>query len=465
MTSVDGSKSLQVASDKGSEFECDPCGYENMKIEAKFYCYQCNDYLCSSCKSAHQKLSVSRNHHVVFGSSMPRKETSKTEIHSHTVGVKCSCNGKDVTIYCKAHKEVICVDCQKLKHRKCKSSSIDEAYAEAEPPNKEQILEEVQELKGNVEELRDSRSKDMETLEIQTSECRRNVKEFKKKLVEQIEKLEETTLSEVADYDNKQRKDIEQHIDTCSTALIKLNSDCQLFESTTTAEKRLTFIHNLQLSKTIEYVHDALKDMRNEVVEPNISFEDDQTVLREGIKSLGTVRTTGLKDSRPVIADMTVKSTTRVNVKDPSDSWDPYLTGSLFMPSGELVLCDKTNAIKVLNIDLTLKEQIKIPTQPWDIAVMSHDEVVISLPNTKSLTFLKVYSKLQIGSSIQLDQVCRGVAVSNGSIYVSCDNGEVRILDRAGNQLKNVYSTLKFSLPFYRRDRASLNYSISILLV
>ena len=36
-----------------------------------------------------------------------------------------------------------------------------------------------------------------------------------------------------------------------------------------------------------------------------------------------------------------------------------------------------------------------------------------------------------------------------GSIFVSFDNGEVRILDRAGNQLKNIYSSLRFSLPYY----------------
>ena len=120
------------------------------------------------------------------------------------------------------------------------------------------------------------------------------------------------------------------------------------------------------------------------------------------------------------------------------------------MPSGELVLCDEKNqSVKVINIDFTLKDQTKLAYYPWDIDIMADDEVVISLPGSKSLTIVKVLPKLQLGSSIQLDQAYRGVAVDGGSIFVSFQNGEVRILDRAGHQLKNIYSSLKFSAPHY----------------
>ena len=120
------------------------------------------------------------------------------------------------------------------------------------------------------------------------------------------------------------------------------------------------------------------------------------------------------------------------------------------MPSGELVLCDYNNrVVKVLNPDFTLKEQVQVPSGPWYIDIMSNDEVIITLPYTASLSFLKMHPKLQTGSSIQLDQDCRGVAASSGSIYVSFYTGEVRILDRAGNQQKNIYSSLKFNVPYY----------------
>ena len=153
---------------------------------------------------------------------------------------------------------------------------------------------------------------------------------------------------------------------------------------------------------------------------------------------------------RPVIADMSVKLSRRVGFQDSSDSSDPLISGSVFMPNGELVLCDWNNeSIKVFSIDFILKEQTKLASKPWDIDITTDDEVVISFPYSKSLMFLKVSPRLRLGSSIKLDQECRGVAVDDGSIFVSFSSGEVRILDRAGNQLKNIYNSLNFSRPYY----------------
>ena len=213
MASVDGSKSLQKSSDESSEFECGPCSYDDKKKDAIVYCIECDDYLCSSCKSTHRKLPVTRNHKVVSGSAMPRKSSSYTGLRSQNSFVKCSCNGKDATIYCEEHNEVIYVDCQRLKHRTCQTMSIDAACKHVKLPSTERSLKTVQGLKEKVEKLKADRNSDNEELEIQSSECRRKIKEFSQNLKQQIEKLEKTTLNEVANYDKEQRQKIEQHID------------------------------------------------------------------------------------------------------------------------------------------------------------------------------------------------------------------------------------------------------------
>ena len=448
MASVDGSKSEQASSDEGHGFECDPCKYDDDRKEAVSFCIECDEYLCSTCSSTHKKLSVSRNHQVVTGSAMPRKDVVKAADTSQRVAVKCSCNCKNVTIYCKEHNEIICDDCQRLKHRTCQTMPIGQASKQVELPRKEDTLSNFNKLKDSVESLKTKRNEDNETLEIQSSECRRKIKDFSQRLREKIEKLEKAALDEVVDHETKHRKEIEQHIDTCTTAITKLEIDYQLFESTAT-EDNLLFIRNLQLKKTMEHVEQALQDMEREVTKPCIDFEGDTSILSDA-KSLGYVNTT-MSTSRPVIADMSVKSTRKVDVKDPSDRYEPTISGSVFMPNGELMLCDVSGntSVKQFSTDFAFKEQIKLASQPWDIDIVADNEVVVSLPFSKSLTFLKVSPKLQQGSSIQLDQACRGVAVDVGSIFVSFDNGEVRSFDRAGNQLKNLYSLQKFKLPYY----------------
>ena len=454
MASIDGSKSVFESSDDGSTFVCSPCNYEGVKKEAKFYCPQCQDYLCDSCKSAHQKMSASRNHKVVSGSAIPRKQANKS-----TEGIKgkvqCPCSGKDIAIYCKDHKKVMCVDCKTLNHRNCKTSTVDEACGDLSTTDINETKERMIVIKTKLKTLRQSRNENAENLTIQAAECRDKVEEFQGQLIQKIEELTNTAFDDIANCDREQRQAIEQHINTCSTALNRMEIDYKPFEEAVTARIHpRIFIHNLKLKKTLEQIDNILQDIDNEAKAPVMSFEFDDTLQMTNVQSLGVVRSTSTipKEPGPVIADMKIKSIEKVDVKFPADQNTPVIkiNGSLFLPNGELILCDGTNiSIKVLNADFTQKEQLKLSSYPWDLSLTENDEIVITQPNTKQLIFMKVVPKLQIGSSTSLDQTCYGVAVHNGLIYVSFSNGEIRILDRTGQQQRNVYSGFSFKLPHY----------------
>ena len=453
MASVDGSKSVYESSDDGSTFECSPCDYEGIKIEAKFYCPPCQDYLCDSCKSAHQKISATRRHKVVSGSEMPRKQENKPN-EGIKGEVQCPCSGKGITIYCKDHNEVMCVDCKTIKHRNCRTSTVDEACGDLVTTDINETKERMNALKTKLDTLRQRRNEDAGNLTVQAAECRDRVEEIKGELIQKIQELTNTALTDVANCDREQRQTIEQHINTCSTALNRMEIDYKPFEEAVTARIHpRIFIHNLKLKKTLEQIDNILQDIDKEAKTPGISFEFDETLKMTNVQSLGVVRSTSTipKESRPVIADMEIKSIEKVNVKFPADLTTPYITGSVFLPNGELILCDCSinSSVKVLNADFTQKEQLKLSSYPWDLCLMETDEIVITQPKTKQLLFMKVIPKLQIGSSTSLDQTCYGVAVHNGLVYVSFDNGEIRILDRTGQQKRNVYSGFSFKRPKY----------------
>ena len=44
---------------------CEPCKYEDLDVEAPFYCQDCDDNLCEDCKNAHKKIKVTRTHIVL----------------------------------------------------------------------------------------------------------------------------------------------------------------------------------------------------------------------------------------------------------------------------------------------------------------------------------------------------------------------------------------------------------------
>ena len=482
MASIDGSKSVFESSDDGSIFDCTPCNYEGVEKEAKFYCPQCQDYLCDSCKSAHQKMSASRNHKVVSGSAIPRKQENKSN-----EGIKgkvlCPCSGKDIEIYCKDHNEVMCLDCKTLKHRNCTTSTVDEACGDLVTTDINETKERMNALKTKLEILRYSRNEDAENLTVQAAECRDKVEELKAELIQKIQELTNTALTDITNCDRELRQTIEQHISTCSIALNRMEIDYNPFEEAVTARiNSRIFIHNLHLKKTLGQIDNILQDIDKEAKAPGISFEFDETLNMTNVQSLGVVRSTSTlpkefgpviaetlkmtnvqslgvvrststtaKETRPTIADMKIKSIEKVDVKFPADQTIPLINGSLFLPNSDLILCDNSinSSVKVLNADFTQKEQLKLPSEPWDLCLMENDEIVITQPKTKQLLFMKIVPKLQIGSSTSLDQTCRGVAVHNGLIYVSFSNGEIRILDRTGQQQRNVYSVFSFKHPHY----------------
>ena len=303
-------------------------------------------------------------------------------------------------------------------------------------------------LKSKLEKLQQRRNEDEEIL---SAECRDTVDEFKQDLIKKIVALAVTALDDLAKCDIEQRLAIKQHVHTCNTALSRMELHYKLFEEAVIAcINPLIFVHNLQLENTLEQVDSILQDLGKEVKEPDIAFVLNETLRMSDVKSLGVVRSTSMTDTRPVIADTKIESVEQIDVKFQGDQSELCITGSLFMPNGEFILCDYNNSsVKVLKSDFTQKDHIKLSRTPYDLCLIENDGIVISQPDAKSLLFMKVAPKLQTGSSITLDQSCFGVTVRDGLIYVSYLNGEIRILDRTGQPQTNVYSGFSFKDPYY----------------
>lgn len=94
-----------------------------------------------------------------------------------------------------------------------------------------------------------------------------------------------------------------------------------------------------------------------------------------------------------------------------------------------------------------MKDQISVRSQPFAISTTSHNEVIVSLTGSHVLVFLTVSPKLQLVSSLQLDQECTGVAVCDGCIYVWFLAGKVKMMARNGNQMKYLYDDFEFGSP------------------
>lgn len=56
--------------------ECQPCFEQNRNSSAEYWCNECEEALCHSCKSQHKSFKVSKNHNVSKLSSLSIKMSS-----------------------------------------------------------------------------------------------------------------------------------------------------------------------------------------------------------------------------------------------------------------------------------------------------------------------------------------------------------------------------------------------------
>ena len=180
------------------------------------------------------------------------------------------------------------------------------------------------------------------------------------------------------------------------------------------------------------------EEITKEVYQPHISFECNPAIAIAGDQDLGTVKChTTRTPQQKGFDEMSVTARNQVNVEVPSDAGDVGITGSAFLPSGQLILCDYDSAkLKLLDENLQMKESIDVPEAPWDIAVVNQHQVIVTFPMQRYLQFIQVTPSLALGHTVDLGMECYGVTVSRESIYISFSEsgGEIGIYDLTGKK-------------------------------
>ena len=438
MDSVDGAKGVHVSSDESFAIDCDPCKYNQISKKAAAYCQECEEYLCEPCRTVHGKLKSTRSHKLLSGEMMPPKRSADKITVLDTV--LCSCLKNEVSVYCKEHCSLICVNCGYIHHRRCHTSDIGDVSKDFDVDSTEETIDNMNELNETITSLAESRQDDLNNLTLEVKDCRDRAKQFREKLSIQLESMEAKTLSEIDILETQERKTITQQLDTCKAARNSLDTDRRnLILAKERNDRQRIFVYNIQLSQSVKSLTTITEEITKEVHQPHISFECNPAITIVGDQDLGTVkRHTTRTSQQKGFDEMSVTARNQVNVKVPSDARDAGITGSAFLPSGELILCDQNNKkLKLLDENLQMKESIDVPERPWDIAVVNQHQVIVTFPRQRYLQFIQVRPSLALGHTVDLGMQCWGVTVSRESIYISFSEsggGKIGIYDLTGKK-------------------------------
>ena len=96
------------------------CGNCEEKRPLKFYCFDCNTFLCEKCAGAHSKSKLFKGHHV---KEIGKFESSDVQDYAQKSSV-CKKHNDELRFYCENCNICICRDCAILEHRDDRKHNI-----------------------------------------------------------------------------------------------------------------------------------------------------------------------------------------------------------------------------------------------------------------------------------------------------------------------------------------------------
>ena len=96
------------------------CGNCEEKKPLKFYCFDCNTFLCEECAGAHSKWKLFKGHHV---KEIGKFESSDVQDYARKSNV-CKQHKDELRFYCESCNICICRDCAILEHRDDRNHNI-----------------------------------------------------------------------------------------------------------------------------------------------------------------------------------------------------------------------------------------------------------------------------------------------------------------------------------------------------
>ena len=315
MASVDGSRSLQAASDELFDHVCDPCGNEGTVIEAKQYCGVCSEFLCDPCVKHHRKLQITKNHKIVPAHTVSARSSRRISLY-------CGCkNNREPEYHCENHDDVICSPCKDIKHYQCKTIPIQQKSSGYKSSQIDALLVKSKYLKEKYDRLKQKCSTNKNELGRSKDICQNEMKAFRKELNDFLDRLEQKMLKELSDIEDEKRRQIDEQIATLTNALQMLDADYKILaKAKADGRNQIMFTAEVQISKTIRDCESRLADLTKDITELILSFEKNKKLedVLTDVKSFGTINKTEKKygqGEKIVLLGKHVQSRREVNVK------------------------------------------------------------------------------------------------------------------------------------------------------
>ncbi|XP_060586180.1 uncharacterized protein LOC132741929 [Ruditapes philippinarum] len=429
---------------------CQPCKRGNENVKATHFCSECSECICSVCVTHHSRNKWTCNHTVttINVEGKPKQDDVGCDFPT-----RCELHHKKQFKYICIYHNILC--CSKCVieggHRAC--SDVKSLTEFGKSDEYEKLLQKVKNFTCRV-------IKDCEILKQEQLKCKSNMADIRTCVIKSTDELEKEMMKVLSKGFNMQRAPI---LETINVFNEKASTAVQQFDEIETrtrynamclnqVEKRNNVSINMavicEIQRRIDSEEKIVKDITTTLVNspPNIKIdlEPVTTQLSETLHDV-CLRLSSEKCTlvcpwrlrRPIIRK-------RIHKKE-------TINDMVFLHNGNVVIADKSTSLVMLESSLINITKVEIPSQATSVAEYYHNNVVVSLPATKSLAFVKFSGN---GDNVEIMEIEKVV-----TCLASCDvndNRMVFVYDQENHEishqvvqssLSKEFKTFAFNLP------------------
>ncbi|XP_060606688.1 E3 ubiquitin-protein ligase TRIM71-like [Ruditapes philippinarum] len=412
------------SSDELFDFSCTPCNKKDKNSEAVKYCVDCQEYLCENCVDNHNSFSVLAGHTLVgqskFGQSgsgskdLPSVPTERCKLHSL----------KLVDMYCADHDAVGCHVCFTITHRLCQDIHYIPEYIQTNnlTDDGSRIEAELERAINEIGFVLEKKQQEIENNKKARETHLEDIKQYRKKLNEILDKLEQASITELdvtfRKLDEDYRKSVTQ-MQECIEKLASRKADIVTSQN----NQSQTFV-NVKMSRCL--LSDSVKD---------ITLLPNQGRLRLTLeRNLEISHFLKKLDMLAKCATMKhelykISNRTTVNVKMIDDELECSIWSSCVLDKGNILITDLSNTnLKLVDSgNFKVKDSLEMSGSPSSVCKISNSEAAVSLSIIKTVQFVATENHLTKTRSLKFDHECRGLAVIDGRLVIGNDNDQVYI--------------------------------------
>lgn len=269
--------------------DCSPCQFGGISKEASYFCTDCTENLCDTCKICHSRMKVTRSHTII--ECPPESSNDISPSMSKIPGkLECPCGLWLGELYCKTHDGIFCFVCSEQKHGGCDKCFVCELTGTYLANKMEDVIKDTEETISNLETILGEKDHALDQLSKHVRICKASISNAEDKIHALISLKTAKIITQLNEIGDRQKETLENQMQACRMSLEKMS------------EKYDYARKNLEGRETSEVLHallqlvTTLKDVKTVDIATEKDCQESYKVFEESKRLFNILKTETLGD-------------------------------------------------------------------------------------------------------------------------------------------------------------------------